>query len=337
VNSSSSNDPAVVRRPRPATGLPLATVIQVSDLHFGEKFTNEEGWWRRNVSGRIPTYRGLFPHSFQRVVALSIRVKQVVSRRRQDNVPTVVAITGDLTRGGAPSEFVIANTYLRAELHATTTVGLGLGNKNRRIVRPGKVGLFVVPGNHDVWGRKSRDETNFSKYFQYKYPSECLIETGSRPIVLYGVDSTKTNDIENALARGRILPAELEAVLEAVSRNSSRMPVNIVCLHHPINDPQEGGISDVQKLHDREKISSDFLAAGVHLVIAGHVHRFYANALLEPHVPNHAVAGTASRQHSDCSFSIFDIYPEMVCLTVIEFSDPHCQFIPRKRTYLPII
>jgi 3',5'-cyclic AMP phosphodiesterase CpdA len=332
------NPVVAANRLRPTAGYPLATIIQISDLHFGAKFTNEESWFRQNISSKIPFYPGAFPHSYQRACALANRVKQIVLRRIAARIPTAVAITGDLTQTGAPAEFVIANKYLRSEIQATIRVGLNLGNKDRKEIRPGNVGLFVVPGNHDVWHRKTRDDTNFFRHFsKVKFPTECWIKTSSRPVVLYGLDSTKTTEVEQRLQRGRVLPTEVQALCDAVRRNSQHGPIHVLCLHHPIADPEENVIQHIQKLHGREDIARTLLKAGVHLVLSGHVHRFYARQVIEPEHPNHAVAGTATRQHSECSFSVLDIYLDTMQLTVHEFDDSSAQFLKKKRTFLPVV
>jgi len=174
---------------------PLATLIHISDLHFCDKFTNVETRFKKLLA-KLPFLRGTFAHSYQATRALSIRINQILKDRKDTGVPTGVVFTGDLTRGGFLKELQIGFNFLREAylVGAGEPVGLKLGKDIQKIDFNSSPRLFYVPGNHDIWQRKDPQVFNtFPKLFPVPYPKEWILRTNSRPIHLYGLNSTYTN------------------------------------------------------------------------------------------------------------------------------------------------
>jgi hypothetical protein len=77
----------------------LASLIHISDLHFCDKFTNDESTVKQYLSN-IPKLQGAMAHSYQAAGSLSIRVNQILNDRKDNKIPAGVVFTGDLSRRG---------------------------------------------------------------------------------------------------------------------------------------------------------------------------------------------------------------------------------------------
>src|SRR5713226_3423892 len=139
----------------PTTENPIASVIHISDLHFGEHIGNDESTLTRIQKG-VPSLGGLLPHSYQACRALAIRINQILKDRKQASIIAGVIFTGDLTSSGEEQQFVVGNTYLRSahSLGAGSYVGLDLRMEPVEVVDGfADPFLFAIPGNHDIWNR----------------------------------------------------------------------------------------------------------------------------------------------------------------------------------------
>jgi 3',5'-cyclic AMP phosphodiesterase CpdA len=313
----------------------LATVIHISDLHFGQRFTTDETLFRE-ILANIPFLKGVYTHSYQAARALSIRINQILADRKRSNIPSVVAMTGDLTRGGDQDEFLIGTTFLRGETWtgAGKAVGLKLGEDRPEIDQETNPALLIIPGNHDIWKRKQPEHlAAYFDHFPGKYPKSWKITTKGRPIVLHGLDSTQTADFKNKLARGYVNPERLNALCKEIELSriidEYKDAIHIVMLHHPLI--KEGDKSEITMvLDDRETVAQRLYSCGVDLVLAGHFHReYYASE--KPGMPNHALAGTATQLFSDRNFLLFDIYKDKIQLKMFEYCKKTLEFIPIKK------
>ncbi len=313
----------------------LATLIHISDLHFGCDFTADETVWKQGLA-LIPGAQGLFRHSYQAARALAQRVNQIIADRRAEGVPICVAFTGDLTRGGEEKEFLVGSTFLRSAFAfgAGNYVGLKLGNDRKTIQLGSEPALFAVPGNHDIWGRKDpRAVGAYRRHFPGDFPLGFEIQSELRPVILYGLDSTQNTDLRHRLARGRVPPEELEALETKLQEGLKRNAIQIVCLHHPLADPQHRIIDATMKLEDRELIARRLLQSGADLVLAGHIHEWFVADAESDKMPTLAVAGTATQQVSARSFFVTDVYKHSIKLFLFEFGIETRQFLASQLTW----
>lgn len=318
-----------------SSGNILATLIHISDLHFGHRFTTDETLFKELLAN-IPFLKGVYTHSYQATRALSIRINQILTDRKGNNIPGVVVMTGDLTRGGDQDEFLIGTTFLRGETWtgAGKAVGLKLGGERSEIDETSDPALLAVPGNHDIWKRKHPEQlAAFFDYFPDEYPRSWKITTKGRPIVLHGLDSTQTTDLKNKLARGYVRPEKLDALCKEIELSKIideyKDAIHIVSLHHPlIKEKDKSEITMV--LDNRDTVAQRLYSSGVDLVLAGHFHREYYVSE-KPGMPNHALAGTATQLFSDRNFLLLDIYEEKIQLKLFEYSKKTLEFIPIKR------
>lgn len=259
-----------------------------------------------------------------------------------------MVFTGDLTSRGQQGEFSVGSTFLRNahNVGAGTDVGLRLGPPLDQINTISGPKLFAIPGNHDVWQQDQPvQHAAYRAHFPGDFPIQCSIVTRSRPIVLYGLDSTQTtylggwlawggvksSKLGKWLARGGVKGSELDRLsgLFEASWTSNNDVIQIVCLHHPLADPPDRSYKlSMMRLDDRDNIASRLRAFGVDLVLAGHVHRcFIPN---NRNLPPHAVVGSATKQFSrDRNFLLIDIHEKKICLTVFDYCKDRLQFVPR--------
>ena len=307
---------------------PIATIVHISDLHFAKTFTTDETLFRHWLS-KIPGVQGAFGHSYQAAGALAARVIQVVTNRREHGVPVCVAATGDVTYRGGEAEMVVASTYLRSA-HATSArrrVGLALGDP-AETVKSGNAAVFLVPGNHDIRGRKNPKTLGaYKRHFPGDFPSRCVLESAPRPVVIHGLDSTQNTVLRHRLARGRIPEEEIAAVCELLEKERDSDAIQVVCLHHPLQDAERSEIDPSMALDDREIVARRLFDAGADLVLAGHIHEYLIAPRDEARcTPNHVVAGTGCQQFSSRSFMVCDFYDEGVMVTALGYDGETRQF-----------
>jgi len=157
--------------------------------------------------------------------------------------PTIVAVSGDLTRRAAPAEFREARDFLD------------------RIEAP----FVVVPGNHDVplapWIRFRRRHARFlSHVIDHLDP---FFTDGS--VAVAGIDTSRSFGIDGGRARRRAL-ASLADRFRDVPGHAFR----VVVAHHPFTRPPSQRIAVVAQKSRRALRAFDDLY--VDAVLTGHRH-----------------------------------------------------------------
>ena len=174
----------------------------------------------------------------------------------QQRRPDLVIISGDLTQRARIDQFRGASAYL-----------------NR--LRAAGLRVLVVPGNHDVplYDLLRRFATPLRRYKRYIDSDLCpWFENGE--VAVLGINTARSLTIRD----GRI-NAEQVALMHkrfgAVARHKTR----ILVTHHPLFAMPigEGGeLSEAVGRHDDAVKGA--CEAGVHLALAGHFHRTYAES-----------------------------------------------------------
>lgn len=175
----------------------------------------------------------------------------------------LVVITGDLTHRGRPGQFRDAAEFMA------------------RITAP----VMAVPGNHDVplYNMPVRFLMPYGDYDEEISPDRA--PTGAVGWArVHGVNSVDPF----AWQRGVVHRADIDRVIAGLDA----LAVNIVALHHPLQQlPQV----DKELARRAPEALSRFEAAGVRIVLSGHLHLWDAGTLLNhghPHVLQ-IQAGTA--------------------------------------------
>ena len=295
----------------------ICTLVHISDPHFGTSFVIHDGpWWRGFVSRRrgLRHISGAFPHSYQGAGALAYAVREILRDRGAAQVPAVVIHTGDLTASGSQAEFSVGSTFLRHGHYLANGVvsGLRLDTEFRQL-------CFDVPGNHDLWHRTSlKDHEAYTSYYGGCYPINRKIQAPGGRVYLYGLDSNRGSLLQHRLAYGEIAATALEPLCENLRREKNSGTIQVVCLHHPLSFRQSTaqricGVQ-VQTLRHREAIAKLLSDAGVHLVLAGHLH-YQQHQNRSSETPLQFIAGSACQIGSRPSFWMLDLFQDGVKYT----------------------
>jgi 3',5'-cyclic AMP phosphodiesterase CpdA len=208
--------------------------------------------------------------------------------------PTVVAVSGDVTRRATPDEFRAVRAFLD------------------RL----RVPVVVVPGNHDVplapWVRfRRRHERFLAHVLDDLYP---FFTDGA--IAVAGIDTTRSFGIDGGRARRRAL-ASLAARFGDVPPDAFR----VVVAHHPFTR-QPGRRFTVVAQKSRRALDA-FDDLGVDAVLTGHRHESIVVRATDvvagaPRPYLLAQAGTATThrgrrtEKGKNSFLVLDVWPEHV-------------------------
>jgi 3',5'-cyclic AMP phosphodiesterase CpdA len=248
------------------------TILHVSDLHFGE----------RHADGRADA------------------LLQVIGRTR----PTVVVVSGDLTRRARSREFRDARAFLD------------------RIERP----LVVVPGNHDVplWNPVSRFVSPLKKW--RRWVSEDLSPVyADEEMTILGVDTTRSLTISG----GRLSGEDLEAVRERLC-GEPPSKFKAVVAHHPFVIPP--GFRGHRAIEGADDALRFFERCGVDAVLTGHLHVSHAGSSkdLYPTLERHIVlvqAGTATttrgrgEERDANSFNLIEVRPDEIAVSHLVYGE----------------
>jgi 3',5'-cyclic AMP phosphodiesterase CpdA len=170
--------------------------------------------------------------------------------------PQVVAVSGDLTQRARAREFRAARAFLDR--------------------LPGEV--LVVPGNHDVplWDVVSRFARPLSNYRRHLTPDLAPM-LRHEDLAVMGVNTARSWTFKN----GRISWAQIEQIRERFAPLPERV-FKVLVTHHPFvpspGDPDPAVVGrGFQALQAAE-------AAGVDLLLAGHLHLGFADDVRAHHL-----------------------------------------------------
>ncbi len=180
--------------------------------------------------------------------------------------PTAVVVTGDVTLNGLPREFRAAAAWLGA------------------LPAP----VVVTPGNHDTpyWNLPLRALDPFARY--RRYIGRAMAAAADAPgLAIRAVNSARGAQPRLNWSKGAI---DLDAVEQL---DWAGAPLRVFACHHPLLElagaPVTGGV------HRGADAAARLSAAGVELVLTGHVHNPFVVALPGGPIPGYAVgAGTLS-------------------------------------------
>jgi len=186
----------------------------------------------------------------------------------------ILVTSGDLTATGSDSEFALAMTFLRSQLHVDRGPPLGLG------------GLFdeqsvhAVPGNHDHWagrfGSALGAGTNTAIYRTW-FGSHCWhvpYEKGGLVLQLMGIDTC--GDGPRLAADGQVDASHLDTLQGRIDDARQIWPqqhyrhVNVLVMHHPARSYKAHHSLDQKSIdHIEDFCRSNRVAA----ILSGHTHR----------------------------------------------------------------
>ena len=238
-------------------------------------------------------------------------VVAALTRFTHELAPTMVVLSGDLTQRARRSQFLAARRFV-------DELGVPL--------------QLAVPGNHDVplFNLYARVFAPFDNYLRQFGPDlETVLETPDMLVV--GVNTTMPRWHKD----GRVSPAQVERVAGRLAQ-AARHVLRIVVVHQPVHVPRMS--EEKNLLVGREVAVRQWAAAGVDLILGGHIHLPYVRPLRERYadLPREAwavQAGTAvsTRIRANAPNSVnvirFDSAQPVLTCTVERWDCP----LPHKR------
>ena len=174
----------------------------------------------------------------------------------KEKQPDLVIISGDLTQRAREGQFQDASEYLHA-------------------LRQNGHKLLVVPGNHDVplYDVFRRFASPLGRYKRYIAQDLCpWVETDEAAIL--GINTARSLTIKD----GRINREQMQLIRQRFS-NVAPDKTRILVTHHPLFALPIGQGNELSEAVGRQEDALKAISdAGVHLTLAGHFHRTYAEA-----------------------------------------------------------
>lgn len=211
-----------------------------------------------------------YPDNFMRLIHISDLHFGAVDPGLPDNLrtaivaaaPDLVIVSGDLTQRGLENEYRQAREFLDS------------------IPLP----RLVVPGNHDVqgtWNLWERMATPFRNFRRIIQPDLEPVwrEAG---VIVIGINSARPAGWYTDWSRGRVSRRQMKRVrnlCEVMERRSLR----VLVVHHPPAAPPHGTARHL--LGRLREFTDGVNESGVDLVLSGHFHMSYAQALSLPGGP----------------------------------------------------
>ncbi len=190
----------------------------------------------------------------------------------QNAKPDLVLVSGDVTQMGRTREFEAAAQWLAA------------------MPEP----VFVIPGNHDTpyWDLLARLAWPWRRYEQIiKHPAvDHQFQTEA--LAVRGVNTARAAQLRWNWSKGVIDLDQTRRAARALSE-APRKALRIIACHHPLIEMD--GMPMTGEVRCGEAAAEIFAAAGVDLVVTGHVHVPFALEIPIGDRRSHAVgAGTLS-------------------------------------------
>lgn len=173
--------------------------------------------------------------------------------------PDLVIISGDLTQRAKVDQFRQASAYLDD-------------------IRAAGCPILVVPGNHDVplYNVVRRFAAPLDRYQRYIDPELCPWFENNEIAVL-GINTARSLTIKD----GRMSHAQIAMLRKRFAAVPSAK-TRILVTHHPLFAMPIAEDGELTEAVGRHRDAIDAVAdAGVHLALAGHFHRTYAEAALK--------------------------------------------------------
>lgn len=168
----------------------VATFLQISDLHIGDIDPNSGNATLSPTMVKLASnyhrFDGLVGHHGRGLDHLAKFYQQI----RPSEGEFRVIVTGDLTRGGSPSEFQVARDYIYGR------VDISPPNRNMVGLQLTAGEVIVIHGNHDHWNGSALPWGGRpSQYLNAGFPNTPFVErvqlANNRIIEFVGINSDK--------------------------------------------------------------------------------------------------------------------------------------------------
>ncbi len=197
------------------------------------------------------------------------QVVQALAQLAQEQRPSMVVLSGDITQRARPAQFQAARAFAD------------------RLCQHGAK-LLAIPGNHDIalfdlWARFTQPYARYSAAFGPDL--EPVVATPDWLIL--GVKTTRRWRHKN----GEVSPKQIERVAQRLTAASPQQ-LRVVVVHQPVAVTRAEDLPNL--LRGQAEALPVWAAAGADLVLGGHIHLPYVKPLSDMPRPLWAVqAGTA--------------------------------------------
>lgn len=209
-----------------------------------------------------------------------VEVKAALQRLAAELAPDCIVLSGDITQRARRAQFASARAFVD-----------GL---------PAPV--LVIPGNHDIplfnlWARLRSPYGNFRRAFGPALEREWA----SPDWHIIAINTTRWWRHKD----GEVSPAQIERVAQRIGQAAPGQ-VRVVVTHQPMLVTRQHDVRNL--LHGHRRAADAWLAAGVDLLLGGHIHLPYVRPLRpgSGHLAHVVQAGTAmsSRVRGDVPNSV---------------------------------
>ncbi len=228
-----------------------------------------------------------------------------------DFAPHLTIVTGDLTLNGLPREFRAARSWLD------------------RLPTP----ILVTPGNHDTpyWNLPLRALVPFDRYHRFIGPPHHT-EVQTPDVTAHAINTARGAQPRLNWSLGAIDLDLVDRLTVAIA--AAPQALSVLACHHPLIDivgaPVHGGV------RRGEAAAGRLAAAGVDLILTGHLHVPFAIAL--PHGSQRSYAcgaGTLSLRTRGTPASYLAIEADAKNIAVTDMAWTGSHFAPAQSWTLP--
>ncbi len=253
--------------------LKLVTLLQISDLHFGDIDPSTGGAVSPTLVGIHKVIDGLLGHDINSLKRVS---RFWINLRNTEQVDTALVVTGDLTTVGKFAQYTTADTYLAKLLDLTSTIphlpplGLAVADWKER----------GIPGNHDHYpgGFKApnymfgRPPKNMRRSFLDDYPKISSMKLKSGHVLKFLLIDTDADiwstGSDRLYARGHFT-SHLDKLAKDPKLGDPEMEIRVLCLHHsPAHGEYELGIDP----RSRRALNDFIVQQNIAVLLTGHKH-----------------------------------------------------------------
>jgi 3',5'-cyclic AMP phosphodiesterase CpdA len=172
-------------------------------------------------------------------------VVDALVRLHEELEPDLVVLSGDITQRARRGQFQAARAFVE---------------------RLGARATLTVPGNHDI----PLFHLGLRLFDPYRPYRECFGDVleptfVTRDLLVLGVNTTRPRRHKD----GEVSEAQIQATA-AWLREAAPEQVRVVVVHQPLHVPTETDIANL--LHNGARAAAAWSAAGVDLVLGGHIH-----------------------------------------------------------------
>ncbi len=183
---------------------------------------------------------------------------EAATARILEEAPDLVVVAGDLTLDGKTTEFDAAAAWLD------------------RLPRP----MLVAPGNHDtpfVGPRELLERfTRPWRRFTDRFGTEDGAAWRGPGIVVSSLNSARAAQARMNWSKGAVARRQVRRVVEELAAAPAG-DLRIVVCHHPLMEILGGPMT--AEVHGGVDAANHFVQAGVDLILSGHIHMPFVNAI----------------------------------------------------------